>query len=52
MGSKEIEKNDWRTLTEKEKGSIDWGDLEPRQVFDFETEGIYRLGEDIKKEEE
>lgn len=39
-------------LTEKEKRSTDCGDLEPRQIFDFETEGIYKLGEEIKKEEE
>lgn len=36
----------------RKKGSIDSEDLEPRQVFYFETEGIYGLGEDIKREEE
>lgn len=42
MGSKEVGKvtgGCW--LRMKEKGSIDWGDLELRQIFDFETEGTY-----------
>lgn len=52
MGNEEGRKSDWRMLTEKEKGSTDCGDLEPRQIFDFETEGIQNLGEDIKREEE
>lgn len=52
MGSEEGRKSDWRMLTEREKGSTHCGDLEPRQIFDFETEEIQSLGEDIKREEE